>query len=242
MGVLNKIILPIDFETSQEFARLVGVCGGDEDKAVARYARLFSRCGYAAREGGAPGFIAQQDEGLFKARVGIDLKVLTETGLLITKEGGWFCPAFASLNASVDTKEKKGGLARAYDSRVRKGLGSLDQDVLIIPAQVLVDSAGNPLSKEMCKRVRTLVLCCDSALDKMDRPLWQFSAILVQNALRVLARYTDPQIDCICRQVRMKKEHPFLAGITTEAILAPVGDGSQDRALFDDILDKVGAQ
>lgn len=232
-----NIGVPIDFETTGPFVRLVQQTQ-DVDKATGIYLRLFQRLGYALREGRALGFVEPEDVGLFEARVGCRMDKLAEAGLVSARDGNrYYCPAFAQENAAHNLSSK-GGRSKNYDARVENRLKAMAGETLLISADKLVDAAGAPLAPEVIDRMRRLVICCDSALGKLHRGPWQYSATLVQNALRVLERYHDDQINAVCRQIAMKKDHPYLAGVETERLLAPVGEGG--RAMFDEVLEKLG--
>lgn len=146
---------------------------------------------------------------------------LLEHGLLQRDGSDYVCLRFIALNADMalrGKREKVGGYLKAYDARQAKAFNEEMQLALRTPARIWVDEHEEPLPMEIQDRIRRLVISCDNAL-KRERPPIGWTESLIQQALPIIGRYTDEQIGFVCRKVAACRDHPRLAGLTTERLL-----------------------
>lgn len=142
---------------------------------------------------------------------------------LFRKHGeGFLCLRFAALHGDVPgprSREQKGGDLRAFDRRMAAAGPASFQQSLALPAEFLRTAAGEPLPAEMGQRATRLVIACDNALFKPERPGYGWTEGLIQSAVRVLDKFTVEQTDQVCRLIAAHRNHPALSGLTTERLL-----------------------
>jgi hypothetical protein len=113
---------------------------------------------------------------------------------------------------------------RAYTQRMKKAQSQTFQQSLLISEAKLVDEQGEPLPAEEVRRVMRLIVACDNALFKPNRPPFGYTEGLIQEARGVLKRFTDEEIDMVCRTVALHRNHPSLNGVITEKLLPMFAD------------------
>jgi len=241
----NTVKLPIDLLQLPPFRKLrtklhrAGEANGVE-QALLIWWVLFQDLKYRAQEGGPAGRMPKADQQSFLSElatqfeetahaVKIDeiIPTLVELKILIEDGEDYVCTRYAVLNGEGSagrTNAQRGGDMRAYDHRARKlGEATLQQSLQIADSK-LVDDEGLPLPAEEVRRITRLVVACDNALFKPLRPSPGFTEGLIQSARTVLKKYTDEEIDQVCRIVAMHRNHPALNGITTERLLPVFGE------------------
>lgn len=223
--------VPIDLTQLPQF-RLLREKLGRAELAMLAWFTLWQELSYRLQDGGEAGRLRSEDapgveqamESAFRD-IGLGehgmLEKMVAARLLVRDGEDYVCPRFAVLHAGSAgrSQAQRGGDMRAYALRQRKAQGEAFQQSLLIPASRLVDAEGKPLSAEMVKRVTRLVVACDNALFKGARPSYGYTEGLIQDALRVLGRFTDEEIDAMCRTVALKRTHPALNGMNAEKLL-----------------------
>jgi hypothetical protein len=232
---MNELRLPLDFEQSSIFRRLVELFNegeaGARRRAVYVWTMLYRDLAYLAQEGNQPGWIHAKDVPMLARSMGEGegfIEHLVEpVKLLIKQDEGFICPRFAMLNSSGmaggRTREQRGGDMRAYNQNQKRAGESLMQQALEIPGENFKDGEGQPLSSDEVKRVMWLIRACDNALFKPERPNFGFRGELVANAAEIVRRMLDEEIDAVCRKVARNRAHPALIGMTTEKLLPGFG-------------------
>lgn len=225
--------LPIDYRESLSFRRLEEFLGGDALRANHVYTGIWRELAYLAREGADPGRVRPCDHSLLRnicAAVTTDRVdelfafLVGDHFKLFVRDGEDFlCLPFANCNShlSPNTRSEKarGGDVRAFKARCARAEDRVFIQSLLIPADRLVDEAGQPLAGETVERIKRLVIWCDNALFKPTRGAWLYSPDLVANALPVIRRYTDAEIQQVCLYIARQRGHPALTGMTTETLL-----------------------
>ncbi len=119
---------------------------------------------------------------------------------------------------------------KAYRQGKKKVPVQAFQQALLIQEAKMVDAEGKPLDRETVRRVTRLIVSCDNALYRPDRPAWSYTEGLIQTALRVLQEFSDEEIDVVCDRLAKLPRSPALMGMTTERLLPE----------FREVLGKVG--
>jgi hypothetical protein len=238
----STVKLPIDLNSLPPFRELKLLLG--LERALFVWWTLWQELGYRAQEGNCPGRLPLADVPSFLASLEPTepnaeqraqlLQHLVSVRLLKQDGEDFVCPRFAMLHGEMGQRSQaqRGGDMRAFKLRMKKAGGQSFQQALLISETKLVDAEGQPLAAEEVKRVTRLIVCCDNALYKDPRPSYGFTEGLIQDALRVLKRFTDEEIDFVCNKVALHRNHPALNGFTTEKLL-PV---------FTDIVQKMEGQ
>lgn len=142
-------------------------------------------------------------------------------GLLQADGDDYVCLRFINLNADMALRGKKeslGGLLKAFDQKQKKLADGELELGLKTPERIWVDEHDNPLPEDIQGRIQRLIVTCDNAL-KRERPPIGWNEGLVQQAIPVIKRYSDEEIYYICRKIVTYRNHPRLAGYTTERLL-----------------------
>ena len=231
----SLIKLPIDLDKLPPFRVLRSALGAE--RALFVWFVLWQELAYRAQEGGCPGRLPKVETASFLAAlepVEADaqkreqlLNLAFHSRLLVLDGEDYVCPRFAVLHGDMGqqrTQAQRGGDMRAYKQRMKKAGGAAFQQSLLISESKLVDEEGQPLAAEEVQRVTRLIVACDNALYKDPRPSFGFTEGLIQDARAVLKRFTDEQIDFVCNQVALHRNHPALNGLTAEKLLPMFGD------------------
>lgn len=229
--------LPTDLTSLPPFRLLEASLG--PTRALWLWWTAWRELAYLMQEGLAPGRIRAEDKSGFvaalvlppdsddsnPAEAGEHLWSLLLSSHLLKADGeDWVCARFALMQEGPTHRSaaQRGGDAKAYEARQRQMPGLAFQQALQISESKMVDEHGEPLTKEMRERVTRLVVSCDNALFKNLRPPHGYSEGLVQDALRVLANFTDEQIAAVCKFVSDHRSNPMLT--TTERLLPVFGE------------------
>ena len=154
-------------------------------------------------------------------------RIVMESGLLRGDGDEVVCPRFQALHGAgtgARSAAQRGGDLRAFDLRQRRVEEQAFQQSLGIAASKFVDEKGEPLDNEATRRVTRLIVGCDNALFKGSRPPIGFTEGLIQDGLRVLAKYREAEVDALLRHVALARGHPALNGMTTEKLLPQLGE------------------
>jgi hypothetical protein len=236
--------LPIDLPHLPASRRMKELLG-DDAKVVYAWFILFQELKYRCQEGGAAGSLSKAEwasvlpllspdrsesgrepagdpeRGRYLEKLGrllIESRVLVEDGEEIR------CPRFAALHGGDllgdRTMAQRGGDMRAFSIRMKRlNEGGAFQLGLHISDRKMVDEEGRPLEADTCKRVTRLIVACDNALFKSERPPLHFTEGLIQDALAVTRHYTDEEIDHVLRTIAKNRSRPVLIGMSTEKLL-----------------------
>jgi len=229
---MSAVKLPLDLTQIHPFRELKAALGG-VGAAHSAWWELWRELGYWAQEGNLIGRLpgealagfqnALTDQGLPGEGT---LASMVACKLLAPEADGYYCARFALLNRDLSGAKREavgGNMKKFYGDQKRLG-GRVVQQVLSISGTKFVDKDGNPLSSEETEKVTRLIISCDNALFKGERPSPGFTEALIQDALVVSRQLTDDEIDCILRAVALKRAHPFLAGMTAERLLPQFRD------------------
>jgi hypothetical protein len=142
--------------------------------------------------------------------------------LFVTDGEDLVCLRFINLNSGLGYSSKKeviGGRMKSFNHRQRKMESGLMQQLLKVPGHIFVDATtGLELSPEETEAVSRLIMSCDNALLR-ERPPIGWTEGLVTLALPVMRDLTGEQIEYTIRKIAMQREHPALAGMSTEKLL-----------------------
>ena len=199
---------------------------------------LWSELFFRAQEGqsqgrlpgkGVPAFIqnlAEVEPDAPKRRELFEQVLVAQAGLLEPDGEDYVCPRFLILNgqAGKPSRERMGGNRKEFLRRQRGVAADAMEQSFLLPKDVFVDAEGVPLDGDRVKRVMRLIISCDNALYKPERPKLGYSEGLIQEALKVLARYADEEIDMVVNRLSFHRDHPRLNGMTTEKLLPQFGD------------------
>lgn len=227
---ISKICLPIDLPQTRPFRQLREALG-DFNAALSAWYLLYQDLRYRQQDGQPAGRIPLCEENqllqvfeLVSPDEGVRRKIIAvmeEAGVLRRDGEEWLCLRFISMHAGTErtTRDvsRMGGHARSFALRQRK-LNSFQQSLGILPDK-FVDQNGEPLPPELVERVTRLIITCDNALALGDRPEVAFTEGLIQTAAEVCLRLNDEQIMEVARTVAIHRDHPRLAGMTTERLL-----------------------
>jgi len=232
----SAVKLPLDLMQIPPFRAMKDAMGGIE-RALLLWWELWRELGYWAQEGHSLGRLqGEQVQGFINSLVASglapDVKTCRETvfdgvlikasKLLVPDGEDFVCQRFVVLNSDMrqrGCKERMGGSMKAFQAKQKKLAGAVMQQTLSIAGFKFVDEAGNPLDSETTKRITRLIISCDNALFKPERPNVLFTEGLIQSALTVVKRLNDEAIDHVMRNVALHRDHPFLNGMTTEKLL-----------------------
>ena len=132
------------------------------------------------------------------------------------------CPRFINLNASLvmrQDREAMGGRMKAFNGRQRKLEAEIKQMQLKVPGHIFVDATtGLELSTDETEAVQRLIMSCDNALMR-DRPPIGWTEGLVTLALPMVRKLSLDQIEYTVRKIALLRDHPALAGMSTEKLL-----------------------
>lgn len=222
---------PIDFKETPQFRRMENLFGAVNATFI--FAMLWRDLGYKAKEGTLPGLLPKDDAPLFvdsltpvetdnekRSRL---FNALVDPVKLLVKDGDNFvCPLFANLNASMRNGPKMqslGGNIRAFNLGMKRAEATAFQQALLLDSEKFVDADEQPLDADAAKRVVRLVLGCDNALFKGERPQWAFSKTMIQSAASVVRMLSDDEIDSILRTIALHRGHVVLNGMTAEKLI-----------------------
>ena len=240
----TTVKMPIDLVQLPNFRQLRDLVGGVE-RALFVWWTLWQELGYPVQEGNAPGMMPASDRTMFLAALepgepdaGKREELLKHclTARLLKVEGAdLFCPRFAVLHGAVGggggSLAQLGGDMKAYHQGKRSVPAVAFQQSLLIQEAKMVDAEGKPLSRDEVKRVTRLVVSCDNALYRSDRPAYAYTEGLIQDALVVLKQFSDEEIDIVCDRLAKYRRHIAMSGMTTEKLLPQ----------FREVLGKMGA-
>ena len=239
--------LPIDLMSLPPFRHVEATLG--PVRSVWAWWLAWRELAYLAQEGLAPGRVRVEDLPSFIAMLavpdmangsmanglaipngqgvsGAEIWALLTASRLFKADGpDWVCPRFALLHTGASASRsaaQRGGDQKAYNQRQKKTEGLAFQQGLMLDASKLQDEHGEPLAPEQRQRVTRLIVSCDNALFKDPLPLHGYTEGLVQDALRVLAQFSDEEIDRVCHFVSAHRNHPMLT--TTEKLLPQFGE------------------
>lgn len=231
---MSEIKLPPDLMQLPPYRHLRAALGSAADALLAWWL-LFSELKRLAEEGGAPGRIGEAEAETFKktladvaAENGLKwpgektLFELLEEAKVVKRDGtDWLCQRYQVLNGDAFRPglSSLGGSMKAYRSKERKLGQAAMQQSLNIHESKFVDGEGVTLASEMVDRVTRLIILCDNALFKPQRPPAGFTEGLIQSALLVVGKHKEEEIHFICEQVALHRSHPRLMGFTTERLL-----------------------
>lgn len=243
-GVLK---LPIDLPQLPPFRQLKGVLGWE--RALGVWFVLWQELGYRCQEGGSPGRLLAGDvPGLkgaleiFEAAVPLTpdpsprgegnrvdeiFGELVKCRLLVADGEDWVCPRFALLHGEAHlarSQAQRGGDMKAYLARQKRAEGEVFKQSCLIPEARLVDGEGQPLEADLVKRLMRLIVACDNALFKGTRPHYLFTEGLIADALEVLRKYSEEEVDLVLRTVVKHRNHPALGGMSAEKLLPKFGE------------------
>ena len=235
--------LPIDLTQLPPYRHLRDSLG-DASKALHVWFILWQELLYRMQEGNEPGIIPCRDEEVFlKALEPVDadpekrasmFQALKESKLLKQDGDNYVCPRFQVLHSGVSHSpssiSRLGGSMKAFNTRMQDVNNRAFQQTLCIADYKFKDETGEPLTEEVTRRITRLIIACDNALFKNERPPAGYTEGLIQDALKVVKRYADEQIDYICRTVALHRDHAALRGMLTEKLLG----------IFPDIVPKLG--
>lgn len=220
--------LPLDLTSLPPFRALEGSLKSHE--ALWVWWTLWRELSYLAQEGVCPGRVRAEDRPIIERTLGVpdqpDLtgetlwKLLVDSRLLKADGEDWVCVRFAALNGGGGgsrSSAQRGGDMRAFQARQRRLEGEAFQQGLLLGDKVMVTSDGAKLPEGTQQRVTRLIIACDNALFQAQRAAHGYTEGLVQDALRVLARFSDEEIDRVVRFVASKRNHALLS--TTEKLL-----------------------
>jgi hypothetical protein len=225
----SALRLPIDLLQLPSFRQLKTRFGLERSLLI--WFVLWQELRYRAQEGNCPGRLPAAEVPVVLAALSIAepdesaqreiFNQIVASGLLKPDGQDFVCPRFALLHGAEPNRSQaqKGGDMRAYTQRMKKAAGQTFQQSLLISETKLVDEEGQPLPAEEVKRVMRLIVACDNALFKPNRPPFGYTEGLIQEARAVLKRFTDEEIDLVCRTVALHRNHPSLNGVTTERLL-----------------------
>jgi hypothetical protein len=251
---------PLDFQETLVFRRLADFLGSVEQprsheaqppqpdviKASYVYHSIFRDLAYMAREGRDPGRVTVSDVPLFHkilARVTSEVEPLWASlvgqgdqpiRLFVPDGDDFLCRPFADRNTHLmpgfQSKEALGGHVKAHNN-LSKSARTVDfQMSLNIGEALLRDAEGVPLPAEMVRRLKWFVPTLDNALELPFRHASQYSPDLVQNAVKVLMKYSDEMLERVTRYILKNRKHPALARRPTEEIVV----------IFDQVVEAMG--
>ena len=230
---MSAVKLPLDLTQIHPFRELKSLLGGS-GAAHAVWWELWRTLGYWAQEGSTIGKLPTEAAATFKndlAETGASgedvFQHLLTVKLLVPEDGGWFCPRFAVLNSDLlraVKREQIGGNMRKFLHEQGKVRGKTMQLGLAISENKFVDETGAPLAEDEAEKVTRLIISCDNALFKGERPPALFTEALIQDALRVVRKLTEDEIDCVLRRVAYCRNHPILNCMTAEKLLPQFRD------------------
>lgn len=234
---MNEVILPLDLPQLPQFMKLVRFMSGDVGRAMHAWYILWQQFAYRVQEGATAGRLPESERetliGAWAPVVPTDAadgyldKLVTfmvdDMKLLILDGGDMVCQRFAALYGNTSafgmSREAKGGVIKAYNAKNRKAEESMLELGLMIKPEKYKDGDNNPLTSHEIERVNWLIIRCDNALDKPERPAFGFDGALIANAAAVIRKFNDEQIKAVTKEIRLHRAHPLIAGMTTERLL-----------------------
>jgi hypothetical protein len=235
----SAIKMPIDLLQLPPFRQL-RVALGSPERALFIWFTLWQELGYLAQEGSTSGRLpAAHVPVVLNAFEPVErdpekcraiLAELIASRLLRQDGEDYVCPRFAVMHGDMTrqrSQAQRGGDMRAFKLRMNRAEGQAFQQSLLIDEGMLVDGEGQPLPPETVKRVTRLIVACDNALFHEVRSQFGYTEGLIQSALMVLNRFTDEEIDSVCRTVALRRHHPALNGLTAEKLLPRFADIAQ---------------
>jgi hypothetical protein len=238
----DSVKFPPDLLQLPPFRQLAAALGNSQQGLLAWWL-LFSHLHYLAQEGCPCGRVPEAEVAMFKktletlaSEMGAELGRGEHEGLfdlfvsvkLLKADGpDWVCPRYQVLNAGDRFGKglsSLGGNMKAFKQKQSRADAEAMQQSLNIHESKFVDEEGVTLDSDAVRRVTRLIIVCDNALYKPSRPPMSFTEGLIQSALKITRRHTDDEIDYVCEQVALHRNHPRLAGLTTERLLPQFGD------------------
>lgn len=214
------------------------ICPGNNERAAFIWLTVWRDLAYRAQEGGQPGRInRKKDLSFFTASLAPVADTPEKQQELFSKlssdDVNFFvpvadsddlvCPVFANTNSDAQlehrSKHQRGGDMKAFRANARAARERALQETLLIGADWKTPE-GETIDADTIKRIRSLVLVSDGALFKGDRPSYSWTSALVHNALAVVQKHSDAEIDVLMQTIALKRGHPVLEGMTTEKLLA----------------------
>ena len=173
---------------------------------------------------GVPGLVrtlAEVEPDPEKCQKDIFEKAVVGSKLLIPEGDTYVCPRFMVLNAQAGRggRESLGGSRKAFLSKQRRLPGEAFRQGMLIPANKFTDENGAPLGGEEVRRITRLVISCDNALYKAARQPHEYTEGVIQEARRVLKKFSDEEIDQVVNCVSLHRDHPYLNGMNAEQML-----------------------
>ena len=151
---------------------------------------------------------------------------LVEFQILIKNGDDYHCPRYASLNGGMTgyrSQAQRGGDAKRFKQKMAGLEHESMQMGLTLLDKRFVDGEGVPMDPDEAKRVMMLILGCDHALFKEQRQPFAFTPVLMANAATLLRSMTGEEISRGIELIGSRREHPLLAGMTTEKLLPQFG-------------------
>jgi hypothetical protein len=217
--------LPLDLTSLPPFRALEAELGPVQ--ALWVWWSLWRELAYLAQEGVTPGRIRAEDKASVERAV-CECKatwdLLLRSRLLKADGEDWVCLRYAVLNGGrvvgPRSQAQRGGDMRAFNAKQRRLEDEAQQQTFaLLKRGVFVDSEGKKLEPAALERVTRLVVACDNALvrPQVRHPDTDYTEGLVQDALGVLAKFTDEEINRVVNFIAKNRGHPMLT--TTEKLL-----------------------
>ena len=229
-----EVKLPIGVRNLQPFRLLQEHFKGSAGDTLLIWYLLFQELLYRTEDGGPVGRVPVTEIPVFftafedvaagaKAQATLYQK-LVEVKLLQVQGEDMVCPRFMSLHGGVSaasrTPGQTGGDMKAFNHKQKRSQEALFQQTLGIPPSVLVDGENNPLAPDTVVRLTRLIVACDNALFKPQRPIVGYTEEVIQLGLNVLIKYSDEEIDYVARLVVKNRGDLMFNGINAEKLLA----------------------
>ena len=226
--------VPLDFESRSQFRLMERLPFSPQTSpkliAAALVLFLWRELAYAAQAGGPVGFLPADQADLLNQVFPGALDLLTQVGFLAAVDGGYFCGTFAADNQHFSPDhmsiQKQGGIARSVALKKRQFASEAQQHSLLLPPELFVKGDGSAMSADEVNRVMMVVKLLDNYLGRKSRVNSEYSPGLVQDAWTVLDKFSDEEINLVCRWIYSKRRtsacHPGLPK-TTEQILCDFG-------------------
>jgi len=235
----NVVRLPIDLLQLPTFRQLARVVG--DVQALYVWFAVWQGLAYRMQEGGPAGRVGREELPMLVKCLSTEQGGLLHIGdnpgevktealekvlqeMLFKGDGDdLVCLRFITLHGGVSSSPRsmaqRGGDMRAFTMRMKEAQGDALQTTLSISEHKFVDEQGEPLDPELTKRVTRVIIACDNALFRPQRPPVCFTEGLIQSALVVARKFSDEEINYICRSLALHRSHPALNGLSTEKVL-----------------------
>lgn len=205
---------------------------------------LFQQLLYRLQDGNPPGRLFKNDvpflveslptvgdhnpQEIFELLVKPEAETSQSNSLLLREGEDFVCPRFHDLYRSTSLHRSNAQRAadqKHFNQRIKDLPNEVMELGLSLPREKFVDAAGAPLDGPTMQRIIWLIRLCDNALFRPTRPLFQYPESLVQNALLIVRRFTEDEINSIGRTISRNRENPMLIALTTDRLIEPDGEG-----------------